>query len=200
MVGPPNRQMCLDEVGEWPDRKGVLYAKVDVPEFGKVVLKDVVIMSTRWWSDFMSGISVIFGDKALRPILYYSAYRLMKQHNQRGLIRKLNEYADMNSLDVRRKMFNVAAEVFACLGFGRIEEIELDENHIRAVVKESFEARGRKSSAPVCHFVAGVIAALIEDIYGLRIGPVREERCSAMGAESCLFVAELMEESPNERG
>ncbi len=190
--------MCLDEVREWPDRKGVLYAEVNVPEFGKVVLKDVVIMSTRWWSDFMSGISVIFGDKALRPILYYSAYRLMKQHNQRGLIRKIREYADIDSPEARRRMFHVASEVFACLGFGRIEGVEIDENHIRAVVKESFEARGRKSSSPVCHFVAGVIAALIEDIYGLRIGPVREERCSAMGSESCLFVAELMEERPHE--
>ncbi len=191
--------MCLNEVGEWPNKKGVLYAKVDVPEFGEVTLKDVVIMSTRWWSDFMSGISVIFGDKALRPILYYSAYRLMKQHNQRGLIRKLSEYADLDSLEVREKMFRVAAEVFACLGFGRIEDVRVEGGHIKVTVRESFEARGRKSSAPVCHFVAGVLAALIEDIYGLRIGPIREDRCSAMGADSCLFVAELMEERPDER-
>ncbi len=185
--------MCLKRVEERGERKGVLYAVVNVPEFGEVVLNDVVLMSTRWWADFMSGISVVFGDKALRPILYYSAYRLMKQHNQRGLSRKIADYGD-GSHEMREKLFSIAAEVFSCLGFGRITDVTLDGSTIRINVKDSFEARGRKSPYPVCHFVAGILAALVEDVYGLRIGPMREERCKAAGADSCTFVAELMEE------
>ncbi len=186
--------MCLKGVIERKDKKGVLSALVDVPEFGEVSLKDVVIMSTRWWADFMSGISIIFGEKALHPILYYSAYRLMKQHNQRGVLKKIAEYGGSDSPQVRERLFRVAAEVFSCLGFGHIREVSVDDNAIRINVENSFEARGRRSSYPVCHFVAGVLAALVEDVYGLRIGPMREERCTATGAESCTFVAELMEE------
>lgn len=176
----------LREVRNWDDRKGVLYARVDVPEFSEVLLRDVVVMSTRWWADFMSGISALMGEKALRPALYYSAYRMMKQHNQKGIAR-------MKGKVPNRRIFEVACEIFASLGFGEVRSMELSGGRIRVVVRDSFEARGRRAERPVCHFVAGMLSAIVEDVFDIRIGPVVEESCAATGNEYCTFSAEVME-------
>ncbi len=178
----------LKEVGSYSDRKGVLFAKVDIPEFSEVVLRDVVIMSTRWWGDFMSGISALIGEKALRPALYYSAYRMMKQHNQKGVMKMIGE----GKLP-RRRVFEMARDVFSSLGFGEIIGIEVVGGRIRIAVKDSFEARGRRAERPVCHFVAGMLSAVVEDVFGIRIGPVTEESCAATGNDRCVFSAEVME-------
>lgn len=176
----------MKEVRNWEDRRGVLYAKVDVPEFSEVFLRDVVIMSTRWWADFMSGISALMGEKALRPALYYSAYRMMKQHNQKGIVR-------MKGKVPRRRIFEIACEIFSSLGFGEIRGVEVAGGRMRVVVRDSFEARGRRAEKPVCHFVAGMLSAMVEDIFDIRVGPVVEESCAATGNEHCTFSAEVME-------
>ncbi len=186
--------VSLRWVGESPGRRGVIQARVDIPGFGEVTLRDVVIMSTRWWADFMSGISVLVGEKALRPVLYYSAYRMMKQHDQKGIVPFVEEISRSGSGGTGGpdEVFEVAGEVFSALGFGRILEFGRGDGYFTVVVADSFEARGRRSAHPVCHFVAGILAALIEDTMGLRIGPVIEERCAAAGAEACVFRAEIM--------
>ncbi|RDD52869.1 MAG: hypothetical protein BA066_07385 [Candidatus Korarchaeota archaeon NZ13-K] len=178
----------LKEVRSWEDRKGVLYARVDVPEFSEVTLRDVVIMSTRWWADFMSGIAALMGEKALRPVLYYSAYRMMKQHNQKGLLRMVRE----GKLP-RKRIFEIACDIFSSLGFGEIISMEVVGGRMRIAVKDSFEARGRRAERPVCHFVAGMLSAILEDIFEMRIGPVIEESCAATGNDHCSFSAEVME-------
>ncbi|MDK2463300.1 MAG: hypothetical protein QI223_00780 [Candidatus Korarchaeota archaeon] len=61
--------MSLRAIEEDPHRRGVLRAEVDIPHFGRVVLKDMFLMSTRWWADFMAGLTVFVGEKGLRPVL-----------------------------------------------------------------------------------------------------------------------------------
>jgi len=180
--------MYLREVRNWPDKRGVLYARVDVPEFSEVILRDVIIMSTRWWADFMSGISALMGEKALRPVLYYSAYRMMKQHNQKGVMKMIKE-----GKLTRKRIFEIACDIFSTLGFGEVRSIELARGRIRITVKDSFEARGRRAEGPVCHFVAGMLSAIVEDIFGIRTGPLVEESCAATGNDFCTFSAEVME-------
>ncbi len=168
---------------------GRIEVEVDIPLFGKAVLPDVFLMSTRWWADFMAGISVVAGSKAIGPVLYYSAYRLMKSHNEKGIVPMREKFG-------KDELFRIAFSIFETLGFGKIEKIEMEDNSVRVLVSNSFEARRRKSKEPVCRFVAGILAALVEDILRVRIGPMEEVRCQATGDDFCEFRAEVMEAIP----
>ena len=178
--------MSLRAIEEDPERRGVLRAEVEIPYFGVVVLKDMFLMSTRWWADFMAGLSVFVGEKGLRPVLYYSAYRVMKVHDSKG-IALARERLSLN------EMLVVARRVYRSLGFGEILSITLGEEKVVVRVKNSFEARGRRSDSPVCHFTAGLLAALVEDTTGIRMGPMIERECQAAGADTCTFEAEILE-------
>ncbi len=169
--------------------QGSIRVEVDIPLFGRAILPDVFIMSTKWWADFMAGISVVAGSKAIGPVLYYSAYRLMKAHNEKGIV-------PMRERFEKDELFGIAASIFETLGFGRIEKIEIEDNFVRISVSNSFEARRRKSKEPVCRFVAGILAALVEDILRVRIGPMEEVSCQAAGDGLCEFRAEVMEAIP----
>ena len=159
---------------------------MDIPHFGRVVLRDMFLMSTKWWADFMAGLAVFVGEKGLRPVLYYSAYRMMKVHDSKGIV-STRERLSLN------EMLDVARRVYRSLGFGDILSITLGQERVVVRVKNSFEARGRRSDSPVCHFTAGLLAALVEDITGIRIGPMIERECQAAGAEACAFEAEILE-------
>ncbi len=178
--------MSLRVIEEDPERKGVLRAEVDIPHFGRVVLKDMFLMSTKWWADFMAGLSVFVGEKGLRPVLYYSAYRMMKVHDSKGIV-STKEKLSLG------EMLDAAKRVYRSLGFGDILSISLEKERVVVKVRNSFEARGRRSDSPVCHFTAGLLAALVEDITGIRIGPMIERECQATGKDVCVFEAEILE-------
>jgi len=178
--------LSLELIREDPERAGVLRAEVEIPGFGRVVLRDMFLMSTRWWADFMAGLSIFVGEKGLRPVLYYSAYRMMKVHNSRGILAARGRLSP-------EEMMEAARMVYRSLGFGDIVQVSAGGGKVVVRVRNSFEARGRRSDSPVCHFAAGILAALVEDVTGIRIGPMVERECQAAGAELCTFEAEILE-------
>ncbi|MDK2463301.1 MAG: hypothetical protein QI223_00785 [Candidatus Korarchaeota archaeon] len=110
----------------------------------------------------------------------------MKVHDSKGIVSTKEKLSLSEMLDVAKR-------VYRSLGFGDILSITLGEEKVVVRVKDSFEARGRRSDSPVCHFTAGLLAALVEDTTGIRIGPMIERECQAAGADACTFEAEVLE-------
>ncbi len=85
----------------------------------------------------------------------------------------------------KKKAFSKMAEIGSMAGSGRYE-FELDRDHIKVKLFNSFNAQGAKSKEPLCHVVAGVISGTSDMILGKRVH-TEEVKCIAMGNPFCEF-------------
>jgi predicted hydrocarbon binding protein len=98
----------------------------------------------------------------------------------------LQAYARANGIDGLPPVVERAA---ASLGWG-IWSIERDDSALRLEVRNSpFAAGSRRSDAPVCHAIAGMLDGVAFMIFGSP-STVRETSCSAVaGTGVCRFIA-----------
>ena len=95
--------------------------------------------------------------------------------------------------DAIRKEINQLVSLYRSVGWGILALRQLDyEKQIAEVqVEDSFECSHYKgtSSVPKSHFIRGVMAAWLSELFGKRV-KVAETSCIAMGNEFCLFKAD----------
>jgi hypothetical protein len=105
-----------------------------------------------------------------------------------GELQRLRGLADSDQADTLARLFCQQA---TALGWGdwRIEALQPDEQGVLIQVARSpfAEAYGQ-SDLPVCHLIAGAVAALAEALY--RVTAACDElHCLAQGAGGCQFAA-----------
>jgi len=100
--------------------------------------------------------------------------------------------------DDRTRARDVACEVFAQLGFGRLDLSGVGDDGGTAIVAASHYAMGwlaahGERDEPVCRFVEGYIAGAVAAALGTGPDAVRveETQCYACGDDACSFVVEV---------
>jgi len=138
-------------------------------------------ISNRYYhADLQRGFEKIIGPPT-RTIMYNSAFMagtLLAQEISKKMKGKTKQEI------IKKVMWIISAK-----GFGAPEVIYIDdkENTITLSVRNSYNVIGyEKTSFPVCHTLAGVIAGIFSVIFDQEC-ECFEKECSAMGAESCMF-------------
>ncbi|MHA1860275.1 MAG: hypothetical protein ACTSVF_04160 [Candidatus Asgardarchaeia archaeon] len=147
---------------------------------------DMVALSTKFWSKIKEGIEDIIGEEAMAGLLREVGYRLMKEHNEKGV-----KVLILNKKLSRAELMALSSAIYKSLGFGVIEGMKEVESGLICVVRNSFEARraqefGKMGKAS-CHFTSGVVWALLEDVFEKKCKGVIEAKCIAKGDRECIF-------------
>ncbi len=85
----------------------------------------------------------------------------------------------------------------SCLSHGladaKIQYFDETKGHVTLILHDSVEASmySERQSAPVCHFIRGMISGVLEEIFG-RKADAKETQCAAMGAPDCIIEAVLV--------
>ncbi len=76
------------------------------------------------------------------------------------------------------------------LADGKIQEFDETSGSVRVILHDSVEASmySERQSAPVCHFIRGMISGVLEEMFG-RKTDAKETQCAAMGAPDCVIEA-----------
>jgi len=143
-----------------------------------------VAFTRRTTGIIFSNIYNILGKNGANALLYNAGRNVGK-----GFVEKEREITESKNIKLLNKCIQLDIEA----GFGRFE-YEVDFNTFGGEVRlyDSFlakswiEATEKKQEYPVCAFLSGYIARIIESIFGEKV-IVEEKACIALGNEYCLF-------------
>ena len=91
------------------------------------------------------------------------------------------------------KFVSALRDFYAELGWGTFEIGEMKNNGTIVRVSNSFTSRGYgKSNSPVCHFLCGYNAGIIETLSGKPMD-AEETKCAAKGDNYCEFIVKEVE-------
>jgi predicted hydrocarbon binding protein len=139
----------------------------------------VIIFGSGTFVELQKGAEEILGDES-SAVFYEAGIRSGKE-----CVEALMEEWDERDLDLVKR-FN---PLINSLGIGRVKEFNIDRDQLRGhyLIENSFIADTYGSSdKPVCHFICGFIAGLLEEI--LKINMACEEAlCLATGDPHCEF-------------
>ena len=146
-----------------------------------------VIFREGGYRELLAGIREYFGACG-ESFLYHVGFRAGM-----GFARLHREAAEkLNIRDPGQIYRNISTSMFQWAGFGRVEVQELAPDGGLIAVHDSFECElGKRRGVPYSHFVRGLIAGVLSELFG-RGYSVAEEECIAKGDPACRFRVKAM--------
>lgn len=140
-----------------------------------------IIFRVETFSDLQRNLEEMFSKSAAETMLYIAG----KKCGERSCERVMKKYG-LRDTEI---ILKAIAQLKKAEGWGMLEfwNMNLNEDRGEIVVKESFEADGYgKSTTPVCHFLRGYLAGVLNKISGKSVN-ILEKECKAAGSEACVF-------------
>ena len=109
------------------NRDGVIGATVEIEHLGEVALPDLFVFSAKWWAAVVEKVAEVLGPSGARSVLHYVGYRVMKEHDSKGVVPMRKRGVEPGVL------VSIADGVFRALGMGRLVRLELAGGEVREV-------------------------------------------------------------------
>ncbi|MEM3389439.1 MAG: 4-vinyl reductase [Candidatus Bathyarchaeia archaeon] len=184
----------VEEIGRAPEAFGLMKVEAVVKSPAEGFAADAVsspltagseravIFRETGYRELLAGIREYYGASG-ENFLYHIGFRAGMGFGR--LHREAAEKLGIRDPELIYK--TISTSMFQWAGFGRMQVVEFKQDHGELMVYDSFECKlGKRRSVTYSHFVRGIIAGVLAELFG-RAYNVVEEECIAMGAPACRF-------------